>query len=161
FIVSLMATNTSIGRRLQEMISDAAWQLWLQVRDDFLVGLWSAIVQFFRWAMGRITEALYTVDEFLRFREGEGAFSLVGKCVLGLLWFGIAYVVRFILLLFVEPQANPIKHFPVVTVGHKLSLLLLPFVVGLGMNPGLALLILGLVPGVYGFVAWELKENWR
>ena len=45
---------------------------------------------------------------------------LVTKAVLGLVWFFVAYVVRFCVNVFLEPQINPIKHFPVVTVGHKL-----------------------------------------
>ncbi len=37
-----------------------------------------------------------------------------------MLWFFVAYVVRFCVNLLIEPQVNPIKHFPVVTVSHKL-----------------------------------------
>ena len=34
----------------------------------------------------------------------------------------MAYVLRFAVNVLIEPQINPIKHFPVVTVGHKLLL---------------------------------------
>ena len=34
----------------------------------------------------------------------------------------MAYVLRFAVNVLLEPQFNPIKHFPVVTVGHKLLL---------------------------------------
>ena len=69
---------------------------------------------------------LYTVDEWLRFRSGESRLSLVVKAVLGLAWFFVTYVVRFCVNLLIEPQINPIKHFPVVTVSHKLLLPLIP-----------------------------------
>ena len=38
---------------------------------------------------------MYSVDEWLRFRSGEGGAWLVAKAALGLLWFFIAYVLRF------------------------------------------------------------------
>ncbi len=49
---------------------------------------------------------------------------MVAKAGLGLFWFFVAYVLRFAVNVLIEPQINPIKHFPVVTVSHKL---LLPF----------------------------------
>src|SRR5262249_21783007 len=94
----------------------------------------------------------------------------VAKTGLGFLWSGVTYVVRFVIVILVEPQINPIKHFPVVTVSHKLMLLLAPPVAGylqphLGWSYkdtlALVILVLGLIPGMFGFLAWELKENWR
>ena len=71
------------------------------------------------WAMERL---LYTVDEWLRFRSGQSKLTLVGKAVLGVIWFYVTYIVRFGITVLIEPQINPIKHFPVVTVSHKLLL---------------------------------------
>jgi hypothetical protein len=84
-------------------------------------------------------------------------------------WGVVAYCLRFCVNLLAEPQINPIKHFPVVTVSHKIILPTVPF-----MARGLRSLGLGevqattyatttafLIPGVFGFLAWELKENWR
>jgi hypothetical protein len=92
--------------------------------------------------------------------------------VLGILWFVVSYVIRLYVNLFIEPTTNPIKHFPVVTVAakimapflpkliHDITVDLTPF-----MNPVLAGAIAGLhafiLPGIFGFLAWELKENWR
>jgi hypothetical protein len=95
----------------------------------------------------------------------------VFKAILGLGWFCVAYLVRIFVNLLIEPQVNPIKHFPVVTVSHKvilpmskrLTLLLAAPLSPLG--PKFALFIAGttvlLLPGVFGFLVWELKENWR
>jgi hypothetical protein len=78
--------------------------------------------------------------------------------------------VRFCVTLLIEPQLNPIKHFPVVTVSHKLLVPMIPVVASqlvstTGMERGLALTAVTFVstaiPGVFGFLAWELKENWR
>jgi hypothetical protein len=85
----------------------------------------------------------------------------------------------FVFTLLVEPQINPIKHFPVVTVAHKFLLPLSftakvktvasPFAATLMMALPLSIeqanwfawSIVWLVPGVFGFLVWELKENWR
>jgi hypothetical protein len=92
------------------------------------------------------------------------------KAVLGALWSVIEAVVRFCITLLIEPQLNPIKHFPVVTVSHKLLVPMIPVVASqlvatTGMERGLALTAVTFVsttlPGVFGFLAWELKENWR
>ena len=71
--------------------------------------------------------------------------------------------------LLIEPQVNPIKHFPVVTVSHKLILPFLPHLTYVLVNlnvmdryqAGLtATVIVTSIPGIFGFLAWELKENW-
>ena len=86
------------------------------------------------------------------------------------MWGGVAYFVRFVVVLFIEPQINPLKHFPVVTISHKL---LLPLNIPLGrwmeatfgFGPAeahtFAFIILGKIPGVFGFLVWEFKENYR
>jgi hypothetical protein len=118
-----------------------------------------------------IEQIIYTVDELLRFRSGEQWPMLVIKAIVGLFWSVVSYLVRIYVTLLIEPQINPIKHFPVVTVSHKM---ILPFSIELTrllaaplmpMGPLLANTIAGttvfLLPGVFGFLAWELKENWR
>ena len=108
------------------------------------------------------------VDEWLRFRSGESRLSLATKAAIGLLWFFVSYVMRFAINVLIEPQINPIKHFPVVTVSHKLLLPLIPQFAGvleLTLEKPLAWTMAGTIvtgiPGVFGFLVWELKENWR
>ena len=53
---------------------------------------------------------------------------MASKAVLGFVWFFVNYFIRFCVNLLIEPQINPIKHFPVVTVSHKILLpLTVPF----------------------------------
>ena len=94
------------------------------------------------------------------------------KAVLGLVWGVVAYAARIYLNLLVEPQINPIKHFPVVTVAAKI---MLPFALDLTrifaapLTPFLGPLIgnsiaaatVFFLPGVFGFLVWELRSNWR
>ena len=109
-----------------------------------------------------IERQLYAVDEWLRYRGGDSQGSLAMKAILGLLWFPIAYVFRFAFYLLIEPQVNPVKHFPVVTVSHKVLLPLTPSVAdAFAVSTGTAAGLLACVPGIFGFIAWELKENWR
>ena len=42
----------------------------------------------------------------------RSASTLGTKAFLGVVWFFVTYVVRFVVTLLVEPQVNPIKHFP-------------------------------------------------
>ncbi len=128
-------------------------------------------MDFFNAALEAIERVLYGVDEWLRFRGGDGRLMLAAKAVLGLLWAVIAYLARIYVNLLIEPQVNPIKHFPVVTVSHKIILPMSPQILRVlrtpltPLGPVLSNTIAGttlfLIPGVFGFLAWELKENWR
>src|SRR5262249_58269030 len=138
------------------------------------------IMDFCNFILDRLERMIYTVDEWLRFRSGDSKWSLTYKPVLGLIWFFLTYFIRLIINVFVEPTINPIKHFPAVTVTGKLvAPLCLPAVpvggavaggtiaVALAPHFGLATantiagLVLLLLPGLGGFLMWELKENWK
>ncbi|MBA4064773.1 MAG: hypothetical protein C0501_13875 [Isosphaera sp.] len=174
-----VAYNTPWGwvaqDRLAEMLSD--W--WRVVRVNLIPGLIATVVDWCRALANWVERRLYAVDERLRFRGGDSGGSLAVKAVLGLLWFPVAYLTRFAFYLLLEPQINPVKHFPVVTVSHKL---LLPLVVvgdpanelssfggvvasvtgwGVAKANVWAFTIVACVPGVFGFIAWELLANWR
>ncbi len=59
-----------------------------------------------------LDRVIYTVDEWLRFRKGQHPAALALKAVAGLVWFAIAYFLRILVNLFVEPTFNPIGRFP-------------------------------------------------
>jgi hypothetical protein len=162
FLAVLVAYNTPPGwvaqERLAEMLSD--W--WRRVRVNFIPGLVATIIDFFRAVANWVERQLYAVDEWMRFRGGDSQGSLVTKALLGLVWFPIAYITRFVFYLLVEPQVNPVKHFPVVTVSHKVIWPMLPTLVEwTGWSYGTVSTIINGIPGIFGFIAWELKENWR
>jgi hypothetical protein len=159
-----------LGRDIEEAATDWAARRWEYLRD-FLPGLFRLIADVFKRCLEAIDRGLYAVDEWLRFRSGESRFTKVWKTAAALVWAGISYFLRFILILFIEPQINPIKHFPVVTVSHKLLLPLVPTFASQVLEPAfglrtsvaltLATIIIGKIPGVFGFLVWEFKENWR
>ena len=106
-------------------------------------------------------------DEWLRFRVGQGRLTFGAKALLGVGWFFVVYAIRFVVTLLIEPQVNPVKHFPVVTVSHKIILPMSPQLLAIlrTVVPHAAEGITGvtvlLLPGIFGFLVWELKENWR
>jgi hypothetical protein len=161
-LVAIVVIHSPPGRRLYELvlesILDAGRFLWASL----IPGLISWLVWFFREVAAFIERLLYTVDEWLRFREGQSKESLVMKSALALVWFPIAYVVRFVFYLLVEPQVNPVKHFPVVTVSHKVIWPMVPQLAAwTGISAWTWSMIVNGIPGIFGFIAWELKENWR
>ncbi len=154
--------RTPWGRGIEERLDDAVAHVWRIVSVNFLLGLLTLILQVFSVLLEVVEKGMYAVEEWLRFREGDGSISFVLKLLFGGIWFFIAYIFRFAWNLLVEPQVNPIKHFPVVTVSHKL---LLPMVPNLAATFGMRATEMGtivfFIPGIFGFLVWELKENWR
>ena len=147
---------------------------WLRVlgarfTSDILGSLFSGIMHFFARLLEDFERMLYAVDEWLRFREGQPHSSLLMKAALGVVWFYVAYFARFAVNLLVEPQINPIKHFPVVTVSHKIILPTVGMVasafqsvgISVGRARTLAAVTVTSIPGIFGFLAWELRANWK
>jgi hypothetical protein len=161
-LLSATLFRTSLGRKLEDRLNETAERAWRVVSVNFMFGLVSLILAFFRAVLEAIDRAIYAVDEGLRFREGESKLTLGLKLGLGLVWFVFAYLFRFAWNLLVEPQINPIKHFPVVTVSHKMLLPLVPSLAKqFGTSPETMGLAVSGIPGIFGFLVWELKENWR
>ncbi len=114
---------------------------------------------------------LHTVDEWLRYRQGDSQLSLVVRTVGGLLWYPIAWLARFYLVVLIEPGFNPLKA-PVSYLAAKFMVpVVKPLTEGLVhplepvLGPILAWIIavptVWLLPDLFGFLFWEMKENWR
>lgn len=172
FLTFNLLLNSRIGQDAQEIGVDALVRGWHRLRVQILPGLVRLVLEVFKSLLGGFERMLYRVDEWLRFKQGENALALVGKAVLGAIWGVVTYIARIYITLLVEPQVNPIKHFPVVTVSHKI---ILPFslqltalmatpltsVLGAVVANTIAGTTVFLLPGVFGFLVWELKENWK
>src|SRR5262249_29972168 len=172
FLAGCFFFNSRLASELEEALLDWIAGVWLRLNVELLPALFHFIMAVFKRIVEAIDRFLYTVDEWLRFRTGESRYTFAWKLVLGTLWFLISYVVRLYVNLFIEPTTNPIKHFPVVTVAAKI---MAPFLwiiframtayLDHFMNHALAVAVAALhdliLPGVFGFLAWELKANWR
>lgn len=160
--------NSRFGRDCEEIAAEWVGHTWYRIRMRIFVALFELIMEFFKWLLESFERVLYAVDDWLRFRTGETSVSLGVKAVLGVVWSVFAYVARFCVTLLLEPQVNPIKHFPVVTVSHKIILPMEPIVFDFLYNfldttwaHTTAVFIVTAIPGVFGFLVWELKSNWR
>jgi hypothetical protein len=168
FLLAGLFCNSRLGRDLEEAAVDWLVRNWQKISTDLVPNIVRFIVDAFRRALDGVERFLYTVDEWFRFQTGENRFTFVFKLIGGTIWFLLTYIVRFAINLLIEPQINPIKHFPVVTVSHKLLIPLIPALAGVLAETmdhkaaiGLATAIITSIPGIFGFLVWELKENWR
>lgn len=162
FAIVVLFINSPTGRAASDWFEETLSDTWRQIHANLIPGFISWVQLLFRELAGLVERVLYAVDERLRFRQGQSGESLIVKAILNALWFPIAYTVRFAFMLLLEPQINPVKHFPVVTVSHKLLLPLIPSTAtATGLSTGTVTLIIGGIPGIFGFIVWELKENWR
>jgi hypothetical protein len=168
--LGIVLLNTRMGRDAEEAAADWCLRLWGWFSIDLAPGLLHMIMDVSRWSLEGVEQIIYIVNEWLRFRSGENQIVIVAKAIVGLFWGGVTYVIRFAINLLIEPQVNPIKHFPVVTVAHKVCLPMTGVLHGvlvaqLGLEPGRAWALAGgiitSIPGIFGFMVWELKENWR
>ena len=124
FLTFNLLLNSRVGRTVEEVVADGIAQGWRRFGLRLIVSLFWFFVDLFKRLLQTVEGLMYAVDEWLRFRAGQGRAALVAKAGLGLLWFFAAYFLRFAVNVLYEPQLNPIKHFPVVTVAHKI---LFPF----------------------------------
>lgn len=163
--------NSRFGRDLEEVSSEYVLRLIHRIGVRFFLALFELIMDTFKRILESIERVLYAVDEWLRYKSGESDLTLIAKALLSVVWGIITFIVRFAVNILIEPQFNPIKHFPVVTVSHKL--LITTFSKPLAMllhhwgklslpySITLAGVILFLIPGAVGFIVWELRSNWR
>mgnify|MGYP001604647700 FL=1 len=171
FLFSSLLINSNYWRGIEEAFEDAALRAWRFVRSDFLPGIYRMLMSFFRRLSETVEKMVYAVDEWLRFRKGEGRLMLVLKSILAPLWAPIGYLLRFAFDTVVEPRINPIKYVSAVMIVDKLTIPLTPqgYVyffslfepLGVFWARTLAWFFLYAIPAFIGFFIWELKENWR
>lgn len=172
FVLFALAANSRTGRLAEEMVTDWTVRSTRQLGTRILPAVLKYILYLFAELIEQLDRGIYKVDEWLRFKQGQSKVTLVIKGVLGTIWFVITYVLRLYVNLFVEPVVNPVKHFPTVTVAAKLMIpILKPLneairnplvgVVGPSLAGGFAVFTVLVIPGLAGFLVWELKENWK
>jgi hypothetical protein len=172
FVLLALGLNSRAGRTAQEVAADGLVRSGRQLTSRIVPGVIRWILEIFAELMELVDRALYRVDEWLRFKTGESRVTLVVKGTLGMVWSAVAYFLRLYINLFIEPGVNPIKHFPVVTVAAKLMYPISPPILmairgpadqlmGTALGTLFAAFTVFVMPGVAGFLVWELKENWR
>lgn len=168
FVAFAIVLNSRAGRDIEELATERLQRIWHRIRVHVFVALFDLVMDSFKRLLEWVERILYEVDEWLRFQSGENRITLAIKAVLGLIWSIVRFFLRFFVTVLIEPQINPIKHFPVVTVSHKvilplgipLSKSLVP-VFGAVRANFIATTSVFLAPGIFGFLVWELRANWR
>jgi hypothetical protein len=171
--------NSRFGRTAQELVRQSFAGLLESLRAGLLPGLVRLVIRVFKEVTDAVEYVLFTVDEWLRFRGGDSRASMVVRAVLSLFWYPVSYLARFYMVVLIEPMINPLK-LPISILAAKVVYPMLaiaglfelepfpssPLVDDLSpyMTYPLAwLLVIGtfyLLPDAFGFLAWELKENW-
>ncbi|HRY14954.1 MAG TPA: sulfite exporter TauE/SafE family protein, partial [Candidatus Competibacteraceae bacterium] len=172
FILGGILRNSSFGRRIMDGAITHLVGFWRRVHHTLLVGLLHWVIDLFNGLMHGMEQRLHRVDERVSHHHDERRDVTIAKAIVGPIWGVCNYLIHFYVAVLVEPQVNPIKHVPVVLVADKL---MMPFFPAMTiallalLNPVLpAFISLPLVtltvflsPGLFGFLGWELKENWK
>lgn len=157
-------------RRAEEFLMDALAWAWSHLGLALLLAIVDWILALFRQVTDAVSLWLGWMERRLIRKPGGSLAGLLGLAILSLFLSPLVYLLRFGFTVLLEPQVNPVKHFPVVSVGHKIMLLLVPSVAqfvsdrtGWAFDYCLLVVftVIGLIPGFLGFMVWELKENWR
>lgn len=172
FILGNILRNSPSGRQILDGVITRFVTFWRQVHHTLLTGLIHWVIDLFSGWMHRIEQSLHRVDEVVSHHRDEKRSVTMIKAIIGPIWQALSYLIHFYTAVLVEPQVNPIKHFPVVMVADKLMMpffpamtvallaLLDPVLPGVISLP-LATVTVLLSPGLFGFLGWELKENWK
>jgi hypothetical protein len=169
FVVAELVVNSRAGRRVEEVLADWLVRSGRHLARRIVPGMVRWILQIFAELVELFDRAIYRVDDWLRAKSGQRTFTLALKGAIAPPWRFVTYFLRLYINLFVEPVVNPVKHFPVVTVAAKV---MVPFdrpifhtihhgLGGGGLAGGAATVTVFVIPGLAGFLVWELKENWK
>jgi len=175
FLLLSVVLNMRFGIAVMEALLEAVVNIYRLLRAGLLPGLLRLLL----WAFKQVTDGLeyllHTVDEWLRFRQGDSRLSLLVRTLAGLLWYPVAWLARFYLVVLIEPGFHPLKA-PISILAAKF---IYPFVLPQmpelakqlepGLGPVLAYVIASLMvlptvwllPDLFGFLFWEMKENWH
>jgi hypothetical protein len=170
FLAVNVLLNTRAGHAAQELVRLGAVRFVGLLRAGLLLGLLRLVLYLFKQAITLVEILLFTVDEWLRLRSDAGPVALAVRVVLSLAWYPISYVARFYMLVLVEPGINPVK-MPISTIAAKFFYPLAPSltrtllewltpVTGTVLANLVVIPTIFLLPDAFGFLIWEMKENW-
>lgn len=173
FVAVEVLFNTRPVHAAGDALIRASLRIFDWLRSGLVPELFRFIVRLFKQISDGVEYVLYTVDEWLRFRSGDSRLSMVLRALLGVAWFPVSYAARVYIVMLVEPCFNPLK-LPIAILAAKF---VYPVVFALGWNERFPELLspyvsayvaipfayatLWLLPDVFGFLFWEMKENWR
>jgi hypothetical protein len=165
--------NSRLGHAAHEVFNQMIYRGFELMRAGLIPGLIHLVTRVFKQITDAIEYFLFTVDEWLWFRSGESQLALVVRTILSVIWFPIAYLARFIMVVLIEPGYNPLKA-PVSYLAAKFMAPLTVFLMWTWLPDTvdswpaplrilavtLGSLVIFHLPDVFGFLFWEMKESW-
>ncbi|MGL6097501.1 MAG: hypothetical protein ACRC7O_17100, partial [Fimbriiglobus sp.] len=169
--------NSRVGAAAEAVLFEIASGFLRLVRALPAVVHWISDV--FRELVAAVEWTLARSEDWLRLRGGVGPVSVAVRATAGLLWFPIAFLIRFYMVVLVEPMLNPLKLplsilfakfvYPLLAILglFHVSTLSSPFVDDLAPYltfPVAWLFVIGtcyLSPDAFTFLFWEMRENWK
>jgi hypothetical protein len=170
FLAANFLINSRPGQAAAESVNHGLTRFFELLKSGLIPGVIRFVVQLFKHIMHMMEAVLFKVDEWLRFRRGDTRLAMAARVIFGVLWFPISYLARFNLVVLIEPCLNPVK-FPVCAIATKVMLPVLPIIyrwlggllasmTGDLVAYALAGWLVFWLPDVFGFLFWEMKENW-
>lgn len=170
FLAANFLVNSRPGQAAAETLNHAMLHFFALLRSGLIPGLIRLVVQLFKHILHTMEAILFNVDEWLRFRGGDSRAAMTVRIILGVLWFPISYLARFNMVVLIEPAFNPVK-FPVCSIATKVIVPMYPVlqpwlmetftpVFGRVLTLAVVTWVLFWLPDVFGFLFWEMKENW-
>ena len=174
---SAFVINSRLGRALEVLLLQTANAVIESVRVApavfrYVNDVFRNFVNVLEWTLSR-------GEDWLRLRGTGGPVSIAVRAVLGVLWVPFAFLLRFYLVVLIEPMINPLK-LPLSILFAKFVYPMLAILGLFTLNPlgsplveDLApflswpiawLLVIGtfyLTPDAFTFLFWEMRENWR
>jgi hypothetical protein len=173
-VMGLVATSVVINSRTGQAIEQAFSQVPASIYGALTAGLIPGLIRWvlglFKSFLGLAEYAAHAVDEWLRFRSGDNLIGRAVRAVLGLLWFPIGWLVRFYLVVLIEPGFNPVKAplaiiaakfmYPILLIDETIRERIAGFFGGGYIALAGTYATLWLLPDAVAFLIWETKENW-
>ncbi len=161
-IAFLIFNITPIGSLVQLWLHRTILEFFYTVSFNFVSNFLGGILEVIHWVVMQIEKGLGWIDRRFLLQKPPQGLKLIILVTSGTIWSIFRYFIRFALNLLIEPQINPIKHFPVVTVSHKLLLPMIPNIAATyHLSTKTTATIVSGIPGIFGFLVWELNSNWK
>ncbi|MFO0847644.1 MAG: hypothetical protein U0871_03650 [Gemmataceae bacterium] len=183
-LASALLLNSRVGYAAEAVVGQSLAGLVRLIRAGLIPGLVRWVAEVFRECIGALEWVLARGDDWLRLRGAGGPITVAVRAVAGLVWFPFAFLLRFYLVVLIEPMVNPLK-LPLSVLFAKFVYPLLLVVEVLKVDPDSWLgfnsdlvgklapvltqpvawtLVIGtlyLLPDAVTFLFWETRENWK
>ena len=174
---SAALVNSRLGRAVEALLFQSAHSIVELIRSApalirWISDIFQNLIDVLEWTLAR-------GEDWFRLRGGSGPIAITTRAVMSVIWFPIAFLIRFYLVVLIEPMLNPLKLplsilfakfvYPLLAVlglftlqplGSPLVGELAPYI----SYPVAWIFIIGtfyLLPDAVTFLFWEMRENWR